>query len=79
MGLKDAKKKLDAAASDKKPKYVILFTDGEPTGGGNTWNTTAQRNAESKALELREAGYTVYTIGFALGDGIAYKQIKEIA
>lgn len=67
VGLSDAKKKLDAAASDKKPKYVILFTDGEATGGGNTWNTTAQRNAESKALELREAGYTVYTIGFALG------------
>lgn len=71
VGLSDAKKKLDAAASDKKPKYVILFTDGEPTGGGNTWNTTAQRNAESKALELREAGYTVYTIGFALGDKAA--------
>ena len=71
VGLKDAKKKLDAAASDKKPKYVILFTDGEPTGGGNTWNTTAQRNAESKALELREAGYTVYTIGFELGDKAA--------
>ena len=71
VGLSDAKRKLDAAASDKKPKYVILFTDGEPTGGGNTWNTTAQRNAESKALELREAGYTVYTIGFALGDKAA--------
>ena len=71
VGLSDAKSKLDAAASDKKPKYVILFTDGEPTGGGNTWNTTAQRNAESKALELREAGYTVYTIGFALGDKAA--------
>lgn len=71
VGLSDAKKKLDAAASDKKPKYVILFTDGERTGGGNTWNTTAQRNAESKALELREAGYTVYTIGFALGDKAA--------
>ena len=68
VGLTDAKSKLDAAASDKKPKYVILFTDGKPTGGGNTWNTTAQRNAESKALELREAGYTVYTIGFALDD-----------
>lgn len=71
VGLSDAKSKLDAAASDEKPKYVILFTDGEPTGGGNTWNTTAQRNAESKALELREAGYTVYTIGFALGDKAA--------
>ena len=71
VGLTDAKSKLDAAASDKKPKYVILFTDGKPTGGGNTWNTTAQRNAESKALELREAGYTVYTIGFALDDDAA--------
>ena len=71
VGLSDAKSKLDAAASDEKPKYVILFTDGEPTGGGNTWSTTAQQNAESKALELREAGYTVYTIGFALGDKAA--------
>lgn len=68
VGLTDAKNKLDAVKLDGKPKYVILFTDGEPTGGGNTWNTTAQRNAESKALELRTAGYTVYTIGFALGN-----------
>lgn len=71
VGLQDAYNKLDAAAKegDTLPKYVILFTDGEPTGGGNSWNTTAQTNAESKAKALKEEmGVKVYTIGFALND-----------
>ena len=66
-GLADAKSKLDAAG-DTNPKYVILFTDGQPTGGGSTWDSTAQKNAEGQAEKLRTAGYTVYTIGFALDD-----------
>lgn len=70
VGLQDAYDKLKAAADagDTLPKYVILFTDGEPTGGGNTWDTTAQTNAESKAKVLKEMGVKVYTIGFALND-----------
>lgn len=45
VGLKNAKSKLDATtmSGDTKPKYVLLFTDGEPTGSGNSWDTTAQR------------------------------------
>lgn len=77
VGLKDAKNKLDAM-DDENPKYVVLFTDGKPTGGGADWNSTAQKNAETQASELRTGRrnnvdnaknpYTVYTIGFALKD-----------
>ena len=77
VGLLDAKNKLDAE-TDKNPKYVVLFTDGKPTGDGSEWNTTAQRDAEKQANELRTGKrgkvekkkdpYTVYTIGFALDD-----------
>ena len=77
VGLLDAKNKLDAV-DDKNPKYVVLFTDGKPTGGGSEWNTTAQQDAEKQANELRTGNrgkaekkkdpYTVYTIGFALND-----------
>lgn len=77
VGLLDAKNKLDAE-TDTNPKYVVLFTDGKPTGGGNTWSTTAQQDAEKQANELRTGNrgnvekkkdpYTVYTIGFALND-----------
>ena len=68
VGLDDAYNKLKAAAAagDTLPKYVILFTDGKPTGGGSEWDTEAQKNAESKAKALRDMGVTVYTIGFAL-------------
>ena len=76
VGLKDAKDKLDAT-NDDNPKYVVLFTDGKLTGGTAYWNSTAQKNAETQASELRTGlrnktkvkdPYTVYTIGFALDD-----------
>ena len=77
VGLLDAKNKLDAE-TDKNPKYVVLFTDGKPTGGGSEWDTDAQQDAEKQASELRTGNrdkvekkkdpYTVFTIGFALGD-----------
>lgn len=76
VGLKKAKSKLDAAtmSGDTKPKYVLLFTDGEPTGSGNSWDTTAQQNAENitngteSIKGIKQEGYTVYTIGFGLRD-----------
>lgn len=68
VGLSKAKEMLDAVVSDGKTKCVVLFTDGEPTGGGSDWNTNAQKSAETNAKALRDAGYTVYTIGFALND-----------
>ena len=64
VGLNDAKNKLDKLKDDGRPKYVILFTDGMPTGDGNIWSTTAQKAAETSAKELKKAGYTVYTIGY---------------
>lgn len=76
VGLKNAKSKLDAAtmSGDTKPKYVLLFTDGEPTGSGNSLDTTAQQNAENitngteSIKGIKQEGYTVYTIGFGLRD-----------
>lgn len=76
VGLKNAKSKLDAAtmSGDTKPKYVLLFTDGEPTGSGNSWDTTAQQNAENitngteSIKGIKQEGYTVYTIWFGLRD-----------
>ena len=76
VGLKNAKSKLDVAtmSGDTKPKYVLLFTDGEPTGSGNSWDTTAQQNAENitngteSIKGIKQEGYTVYTIGFGLRD-----------
>lgn len=65
VGLTNAKDAL-VNANDENPKYVILFTDGQPTGGGNTWDTDAQTSAENSAKALKDAGYTVYTIGFNL-------------
>ena len=67
VGLNKAKTEL-VNANDENPKYVILFTDGKPTGGGSEWNTTAQTSAETSANELKDAGYTVYTIGFDLDE-----------
>ena len=68
VGLSNAKTKLDAVVNDGKTKCVVLFTDGEPTGRGSSWDETAQKSAEDKAKSLRDAGYTVYTIGFDLND-----------
>lgn len=68
VGLDKAKTELDKIKNDGNPKYVILFTDGKPTGGGSEWNTTAQTSAETSANELKDAGYTVYTIGFDLDE-----------
>ena len=70
VGLKDAYNKLKEASDggDTLPKYVILFTDGQPTGGTDTWNKKAQKNAEDQAKYLKEMGVKVYTIGFALDD-----------
>lgn len=68
VGLSKAKEILDSVSSDGKTKCVVLFTDGEPTGNNTDGKWVAQESAETKAKELRDAGYTVYTIGFDLDD-----------
>lgn len=71
IGLKKAKELLNAA-NDKNPKYVVLFTDGAPTGDntGNppAWSSSAKTSAETSASALKAAGYTVYTIGYGFSD-----------
>ena len=70
VGLQDAYNKLKALKDngDTLPKYAILFTDGEPTGGGSSWDPAAQKKAEAYAKDLKDMGVTVYTIGFALNN-----------
>ena len=71
IGLNKAKELLNAA-NDKNPKYVVLFTDGSPTGDntGNppAWSSSAKTSAETSASALKAAGYTVYTIGYGFSD-----------
>lgn len=71
IGLNKAKELLNAA-NDKNPKYVVLFTDGAPTGDntGNppAWSSIAKTSAETSASALKAAGYTVYTIGYGFSD-----------
>lgn len=74
FGLSNAYDKLTAATEngDTLPKYVILFTDGEPTGNssdssqGASWSTAAQKRAEATAKKLKDNEVSIYTIGFAL-------------
>ena len=70
IGLNKAKELLDAVANDGNPKYVILFTDGDPTGNrmDDEWDSDAKTNAETAANALKEARYTVYTIGYGFDD-----------
>lgn len=71
IGLNKAKELLNAA-NDKNPKYVVLFTDGAPTGDntGNpqAWSSSAKTSAETSASAPKAAGYTVYTIGYGFSD-----------
>ena len=81
-GLEKAKELLDARATTEtenpRPKYVILFTDGDPTGSsGSSWKDYEQTAAETQARELKtgyrgndekptKKPYTVFTVGFSL-------------
>lgn len=44
---------------------VIMFTDGQPCSSGSTYQAATAGKTINKALELKNAGYTVYTIGIA--------------
>ena len=58
-GLEIAGSQLENAADENK-KYVILFSDGEPSENDDTIRT------ESQAEILKNAGYTVITVGLGL-------------
>ena len=61
-GLKKAQSELGAKKQENVPQYVILFTDGDPSGD------SAKENAESTANKLKQAGITIYTVGLKLND-----------
>lgn len=71
----DLKKLRDEGTQNKQ--YVILFTDGAPTGNHSGPDITDvddwdSKNATEKAIkELKSAGVIVYTIGFDLSDNSA--------
>lgn len=71
VGLNAAKAELDKAKDDKKPKYVILFTDGAPTGDrtDNRWSSEAVTKSNKAAASLKKDNFsTVYTILFGVGE-----------
>ena len=63
-GLEHAYSELQKAEDDNK-KYVILFSDGEPSDGNDKTET------EASAVKLKEAGYTVITVGLGLNNETA--------
>ena len=63
-GLEHAYSELQKAEDDNK-KYVILFSDGEPSDSNDKTET------EESAVKLKEAGYTVITVGLGLNNETA--------
>ena len=61
-GLTEAKKELENKKQADVPRYVILFTDGDPS------NESAKTDAKNKAKELKNDGITIYTVGFKLNE-----------
>lgn len=61
-----------AYKDDERPNYVVLFTDGVPTGNSGTeWDSDAATKAFNRATELKQtdgANSTIYTVGFGLND-----------
>lgn len=48
------------------PQYVILFTDGEPTGNSSSWNNSIAEATKLQADKLKQDGIIVYTVGLGL-------------
>lgn len=66
LGLQLAKGIIENDPNTDRQKVVVLFTDGEPNGVGNTtsgFQTAAANNAIANSKSIKDAGATVYTIG----------------
>jgi Mg-chelatase subunit ChlD len=57
-----------STSGDNNPKYVIMFTDGDPSGDGDGWNETnaywAKYNAETAAKNVKKNA-SLYTIALS--------------
>ncbi len=65
LGLSEADGQLASARQDAQ-KIVILFTDGDPSGSGFTFDDfdcVTAKDAVNTAKEMKDDGATVYTIG----------------
>ncbi|MFN8551245.1 MAG: vWA domain-containing protein [Candidatus Obscuribacterales bacterium] len=51
-------------------KAIVLFTDGQPTNPGGPLDSNPLTNARKAAIEARDAGIPVYTIGLAQNPAI---------
>ena len=71
-GLEHAYSELQKAEDDNK-KYVILFSDGEPSDSNDKTET------EASAVKLKEAGYTVITVGLGLNNETATWMGEKVA
>ena len=71
-GLEHAYSELQKAEDDNK-KYVILFSDGEPSDSNDKTET------EASAVKLKEAGYTVITVGLGLNNETATWLREKVA
>lgn len=62
LGLNLALEQLESNKQENVPRYVILFTDGDPSDDND------RKKSELQAEKLKEKGITVYTIGLKLTD-----------
>lgn len=62
LGLKLALKQLEENKQENVPRYVILFTDGDPSSEDD------KNKSKLQAQKLKEKGITVYTIGLKLNE-----------
>lgn len=60
------------SVKEGRPGYVIFISDGAPGLSGESQNDP-NWNGSNQATDIRRAGYTLYTVGIALGsDAAAY-------
>jgi Flp pilus assembly protein TadG len=88
FGLKAAKAELDARGRTGVPKIIIFMTDGEANIGpvyGTTYTRTHPENIQpcheaiKTAQQIKDAGVTIYSIGYDLRDDVTggYATCKE--
>lgn len=65
-----AVQELKAHARPGSVKAIVLFTDGQPTSPGGPLDSDPLTNARKAAIEARDAGIPVYTIGLAQNPSI---------
>lgn len=68
---------LKSRSDQTRPGYVIFISDGAPGLSGESQNNS-KWNGSEQATSIKNAGYTLYTVGIAL-DGNAAAYLKSLA